>query len=184
MTQFSDNESARISIITWVIILIIIITIFWIYWGWISIGTLSCFFFLIFLNLDCTSNKFNKVKVIFLSLWPQNIELYWNLCVICQRKTSEALKCPLENPVKKRNKKDGYTNFLNHVKQFQGIDSLPVIAKFGCDETAENWKFQSCEKFSSCKLERAKLKRKRSSDSIETRDYQGKRVNPPYRSSN
>ena len=85
--------------------------------------------------------------------------------------TSEALKCPLENPVKKGNKKDAYTNFLNHVKQFQDIDSLPVIVKFGCDETAENWAFyraswhKSCyAKFSSCKLERAKLKRKRSSD--------------------
>ena len=71
--------------------------------------------------------------------------------------------------------KDAYTDFLNHVKQFQDIDSLPVIVKFGCDETAENWEFQraswhkSCyAKFSSCKLERAKLKRKCSSDSTET----------------
>ena len=109
------------------------------------------------------------------------MELDWNLCVICQRKTSEALKCPLENPVKKGNKKDAYTNFLNHVKQFQDIDSLPVIVKFGCDETAENWEFhraswhKSCyAKFSSCKLERAKLKRKRSSDSTET-SSRGKR---------
>ena len=52
------------------------------------------------------------------------MELDWNLCVICQRKTPEALKCPLENPVKKGNKKDAYTNFPNHVKQFQDIDSL------------------------------------------------------------
>ena len=102
----------------------------------------------------------------------------------------QSLHLPLSS-VKKRNTKDGYTNFLNHVKQFQGIDSLPAIAKFGCDETAENWEFhlaswhKSCyAKFSSCKLERAKLKRKRSSDSIETRDYQGKKVNSPYRSSN
>ena len=109
------------------------------------------------------------------------MELDWNLCVICQRKTSEALKFALENPVKKGNKRDAYTNFLNHVKQFQDIDSLPVIVKFGCDETAENWEFhraswhKSCyAKFSSCKLERAKLKRKRSSDSTET-SSRGKR---------
>ena len=50
------------------------------------------------------------------------MELDWNLCVICQRKTLEVFKCPLENRVKKRNKKDAYTNFLNHVKQFQDID--------------------------------------------------------------
>ena len=64
-----------------------------------------------------------------------------------------------------------YTYFLNQVKQFQDIDSLPVIVTFGCDDTAENWEFhraswhKSCyAKFSSCKLEREKLKRKRSSD--------------------
>ena len=109
------------------------------------------------------------------------MELDWNLCVICQTKTSEALKCPLENAVKKGNKKDAYTNFLNHVNQFQDIDSLPEIVKFGCVETAENWEFQraswqkSCyAKFSSCKLERAKLKRKRSSDSTKT-SSRGKR---------
>ena len=88
--------------------------------------------------------------------------------------TSEALKCPLENPVKKGNKKDAYTNFLNHVKQFQDIDSLPVIVKFECDETAENCRKSCNAKFSSCKLEKAKLKRKRSSDSTET-SSRGKR---------
>ena len=66
------------------------------------------------------------------------MELHWNLCVICQRKTSEALKCPLANPVKEENNKDAYTNFLNQVKLFQDIYSLPVIVKFGCDENAEN----------------------------------------------
>ena len=50
-----------------------------------------------------------------------------------------------------------------------------MIVKFGCDETAENREFhrasrhKSCyAKFSSCKLERAKLNIKRSSDSTET----------------
>ena len=109
------------------------------------------------------------------------MELGWKLCVKCQRKTSKALKCPLENPLKKGNKKEAYTNLLNHVKQFQDIDSLLVIVKFGCDETAENWEFhcaswhKSCyTKFSSCKVERAKLKRKRSSGSTET-SSRGKR---------
>ena len=78
----------------------------------------------------------------------------------------------MKYPVKKGNKKDACTNFLNHVKQFQDMDSLPVIVKFGCDETAENWEFHRASwhksyyaKFSSCKLEREKLKRKRNSDS-------------------
>ena len=62
-------------------------------------------------------------------------------------------------------------HFLNHVKQFQDIDSLLLIVKFGCDETAENssefnrasWHKSCYAKFSSCNLERAKLKRKHSS---------------------
>ena len=56
-----------------------------------------------------------------------------------------------------------------------------MIVKFACDETAENREFhcasrhKSCyAKFSSCKLERAKLKIKRSSDSTET-SSRGKR---------
>ena len=61
------------------------------------------------------------------------MELDWTLSIICQRKTSVALKCPLENPVKKGNKKDAYKNFPNHVKQFQHLDSLPMIVKFGCE---------------------------------------------------
>ena len=91
------------------------------------------------------------------------------------------LKYSLKNPVKKGNKRDAYTNYLNHVKQFQDIDSSPVIVKFGCDETAENWEFHRASwhkfcyaKFSRCKLERAKLKRKHSSDSTET-SSRGKR---------
>ena len=110
------------------------------------------------------------------------MELDWKRCVICQRKTSEALTCPLENQFKKGNKKkDAYKNFPNHVKQFQDTASFPVIVKFGCDETAENREFhrasrhKSCyAKFSSCKLEIAKLKIKRSSDSTET-SSRGKR---------
>ena len=34
---------------------------------------------------------------------------------------------PEENPVKKGYKKDACKNFLNHVKQLQDIDSLPVV---------------------------------------------------------
>ena len=108
------------------------------------------------------------------------MELAWNLCVICQRKTSEALKCPLENPVKKGINKDAYTNFLNHVKQFQDIDCLPVMWWDWMWWDRRKLKFhraswhESCyAKFSSCKLERAKLK-KRSSVLTET-SSRGKR---------
>ena len=70
------------------------------------------------------------------------------------------LKYSLKNPVKKGNKRDAYTNYLNHVKQFQDIDSSPVIVKFGCDETAENWEFHraSWHKFCYGNLADANLK--------------------------
>ena len=91
------------------------------------------------------------------------------------------LKYSLKNPIKKGNKRYAYTSFLHHVKQFQDIDSSPVIVKFGCEETAENWEFHRASwhkfcyaKFSRCKLERAKLKRKHSNDSTET-SSRGKR---------
>ena len=57
----------------------------------------------------------------------------------------------LRNPVKKGNKKDAYTNFLNDVKQFQEIDSLAAV-----NLKEQNWK------------------KKRSSDSTET-SSRGKR---------
>ena len=75
-------------------------------------------------------------------------------------KNLRSFKMSFGNPVKKGNKKDAYKNLPNHVKQFQHLDSLPMIVKFGCDETAENWEFHraswhtSCyAKFSSCKTE-------------------------------
>ena len=95
------------------------------------------------------------------------MEIDWSLCVICQKKTSEVLKCPLQNPVQKaRSKSEAYTAFLKNVEEFRKIDALPLIVKFGCKETAENFTFhraswhKSClAKFNNCKLTRAKKKR-------------------------
>ena len=69
----SINESIYESVCMFCIDLLLLLLFFWIYWGWISIGTSSCFLqllmllffsslFLIF-NLHRTSNKCNKVKV-------------------------------------------------------------------------------------------------------------------------
>jgi len=92
------------------------------------------------------------------------MEIDWSLCIICQRKTSEVLKCPLENPVQKAgSKSEAYMAFLKNVEEFRNIDALPLIVKFGCEETAENFTFhraswhKSClAKFNNGKLTRAK----------------------------
>ena len=103
------------------------------------------------------------------------MEIDWSLCVICQKKTSEVLKCPLENPVQKaRSKSEAYTAFLKNVEEFRNIDALPLIVKFGCEETAKNFTFhhaswpKSClAKFNNCKLTRAKKKRELNLDESE-----------------
>ena len=44
----------------------------------------------------------------------------WALCVICQKKTSEELRCPLINPL------DVYNAFVKNVEEFKKLDCLPV----------------------------------------------------------
>ena len=96
-----------------------------------------------------------------------NMEIDWSLCVICQKKTSEVLECPLENPVQTAvGKLEAYTTFLKNVEELRNIDALPLIVKFGCEETTENFIFhraswhKSCfAKFNNCKLTRAKKER-------------------------
>ena len=91
----------------------------------------------------------------------------WSLCIICQQKTSETLKCPLDNPPQKRNKSEAYEAFLKNVEEFRAIDALPLILTFGNDQSSENFAFHSeswhksfLAKFNNCKFERARSKRK------------------------
>ena len=91
------------------------------------------------------------------------MEIDWSLCIICQQKNSETLKCPLDSPAQKRNKSEAYEAFLKNVEEFCAIDALPLIVTFGNDQSSENFAFHraSClAKFNNCKLERAKSKRK------------------------
>ena len=95
------------------------------------------------------------------------MEIDCSLCIICQQKTSETLKCPLDNPTQKRNKSEVYEGFLKNVEEFRAIDALPLIVTFGNDQSSENfafhrasWHESSLAKFNNCKLERAKSKRK------------------------
>ncbi len=63
------------------------------------------------------------------------MELNWKECIICQKDTSEPLKCPLEShdPGGKTN---AYSSFLANVQQFRDINALPTSISFGSDVTA------------------------------------------------
>lgn len=84
----------------------------------------------------------------------------WTLCVICQKKTSEELRCPLINPL------DVYNAFVKNMEEFKKLDCLPVDIDLKEDghalmENHAKWHKQCHQKFNNAKLERAKLKRQR-----------------------
>ena len=125
----------------------------------------------------CSIPKYLLWQLCACSVWPLNMEIDWSLCIICQEKNSETLKCPLDNPAQKRNKSEleAYEAFLKNVEKFRAIGALPLIVTFGNDQSSENFAFhrtswhKSClAKFNNCKLERAKNKRKKDVAESET----------------
>ena len=92
------------------------------------------------------------------------MELNWKECIICQKDTSEPLKCPLDSR-DPSGKTDAYSSFLANVQQFRGINVLPTSICFGSDLTASDFEMncaswhKSCRlKFNNTKLSRAKKK--------------------------
>ena len=82
----------------------------------------------------------------------------WKLCVICQKKTSEDLRCPIHNI------SDVYSAFYN-VDEFRKLENLPVKINFGNQGTVQNfvdnkaaWHKQCHQKFNISKLKRMQLK--------------------------
>ena len=59
------------------------------------------------------------------------------MCFICQKKTSEPLKCPL-NTKGNRDNSEIYSLFLNNVSTFRTLGTLPVALNFGEDMTASS----------------------------------------------
>ena len=100
----------------------------------------------------------------------------WKLCIVCQAKSEEDLRCPTRNAL------DVYKNFFKNVEEFQKINSLPVKIDFGEEGTATDfmnnkasWHKQCHQKFNNSMLERAKLKRKRESTGTEDEHCRPKR---------
>ena len=94
------------------------------------------------------------------------------MCCICQKCTTEPLKCPLDvNGT--GDKSEPYSLFLHSVNMLRSLNSLPVALKFAQDICTSDlvhhkamW-YKSCHnKFSNDKIERATRKREKE----ETRD--------------
>ena len=67
----------------------------------------------------------------------------WTLCIICQQKTPEALKCPL-NAWGRGDKSKVYASFLTNVSEFKQLNKLPMLLNFEEDmeEKKKNKKIQ------------------------------------------
>ena len=85
----------------------------------------------------------------------------WNECLICQSKTTEDLKCPMNAPGRGE-KSETYNSFLNNANALRILGALPVNLNFEenmtVDELITNRAalHKSCHvKFSNDKLERA-----------------------------
>ncbi len=100
----------------------------------------------------------------------------WDLCLICQEKTLESLKCPL-NVEGSRDKSKPYSSFLDSVKAFRALGILPVELACGEDVTVDqlvqnrgSWHKSCHAKFSKEKVKRAAKKRDREA-AVENTSY-------------
>lgn len=108
----------------------------------------------------------------------------WTQCVICQKATSEPLRCPLQTQ-RHGDKSIPYDSFLNRVMMFRKLNKLPAsLDNLGEDITVNdfivneaNWHKSCHAKFSQDKLERAK---KRASSDTDVSDV--KRICPQRQS--
>ena len=97
--------------------------------------------------------------------------LDWSLCIICQKDTTEPLKCPLHNPIASGDQTGPYESFLANVGQFRTINALPTPIFFEPHENAESfakhnasWHKSCYLKYNNSKLVKAKRKSASSKD--------------------
>ena len=60
----------------------------------------------------------------------------WTLCIICQKSTHEAVRCPL-NATDNSDKSKVYASFRTNVSEFKRLNQIPVQLSFGEDITVE-----------------------------------------------
>ena len=102
------------------------------------------------------------------------------MCLICQEKTTEPLKCPL-NAKGSGDKSEPYRTILKNVSAFRALGTLPVVLNFGEDMTVDeliqnqgSWHKSCYLKFNNKKLERA-TKRQNMDDASESTNSGKKR---------
>ena len=86
-----------------------------------------------------------------MTTFQNNMEPDWDKCIVCQQKTVEPLKCPLQGPGTIENKTDAYRSFLANVEQFQAIGALPTNVYFE-NESAASFTAHSASWHKSCHL--------------------------------
>ena len=69
---------------------------------------------------------------------------------MCQKDTSEPLKCPLQDPAVSDNRADAYKSLLQNAEQFRAMNELPTIIYFGSDESAVRFSAHCTSLHKSC----------------------------------
>ena len=100
----------------------------------------------------------------------------WSTCIVCQKKTSEPLRCPLNVHGADKSAPAVYGSFLEKVTQFRELNALPVPLAFGAatdvDELIRNhaqWHKSCHDQFNAQKLARAKKRGRDSTPAPEDR---------------
>ncbi len=98
------------------------------------------------------------------------MEFSWSRCVICQQKSAEPLKCPLESL--RTGGETFYSSFLENVEVFRSIKALPTDIYFTADDFKQHhasW-HKSCHlKYSNSKLKKAQKRKATNLDDSEER---------------
>ncbi len=114
----------------------------------------------------------------------------WTLCIVCQQKTREALKCPL-NAGTSGGQSSAYATFLQNVKEFTDLNQLPVPLKFGQDinvdqlvEKQAKWHKSCYLKFNHDKLQRARKRGRSENASSSSTDKRPRLLRQPLNKMN
>ncbi len=97
----------------------------------------------------------------------------WDLCIVCQKNSSEKLRCPA-HCASDQAPADVYSAFLQNVENFRELNALPVDVNFGEHGTVQafvqhsaSWHKQCHQKFNNSMLERARQRLMRKRKSVE-----------------
>jgi hypothetical protein len=74
----------------------------------------------------------------------------WDICLICQTDTEEALRCP--KTAAGSGSLSTYSNFLERCNKFREVEALPFEVKFGSEITAEDFQSNDAKWHHSCYL--------------------------------